>query len=92
LLFSGRLCGPLPRRRHHNIKGCYSPPGFADPFPAAATVTLDNPAYRWLGLSLMRGKLDWALLRRLRVRSRALGNEQYALSDHKWMALEVSFD
>jgi hypothetical protein len=28
----------------------------ADPFPPSTT-TLDNPAYRWLGLSLMKGAL-----------------------------------
>lgn len=35
-----------------------SPHAAADPFPPD-TVTLDNPAYRWFGLSLMKGKLDW---------------------------------
>lgn len=64
-------------------------PGFADPFPAATTVTLDNPRYRWFGLSCMRGKLDWVLLRRLRAIRTALGNEDYTLSDHKWLAAEV---
>lgn len=64
-------------------------PGFACPFPAATTVTLDNPAYKWLGVSLMRGKLDWALLRRAGVVGRCLGNEAYTLSDHKWMCVDV---
>ncbi|GAB4817241.1 hypothetical protein N2152v2_004287 [Parachlorella kessleri] len=67
-------------------------PGFSDPFPAATTVTLDNPAYRWLGFSLMRGKLDWALLRRLRVHSTHVGNLDYGLSDHRWLAAEVSLE
>lgn len=31
--------------------------GFEDPFPASTTITLDNPAYRWFGISLMRGVL-----------------------------------
>ena len=67
-------------------------PGFTDPFPARTTVTLDNPAYRWFGLSLMRGKLDWVLLRRLRVERTALGNEDYALSDHKWLTADVALE
>jgi hypothetical protein len=64
-------------------------PGFACPFPAATTVTLDNPAYRWFGMSLMRGKLDWALLRGMEVRATAIGNADYSLSDHKWLLVEV---
>ena len=63
----------------------------ADPFDPA-TVTLDNPAYRWFGLSLMKGKLDWVLLRRLRAAAQAVGTHVYALSDHKWLAAEVAFD
>lgn len=64
-------------------------PGFRCPFPAATTVTLDNPAYRWFGMSLMRGKLDWALLRGLAAGATAVGNADYALSDHKWLLVEV---
>lgn len=63
-----------------------------DPFPAATTVTLDNPAYRWFGLSLMRGKLDWVLLRQLQVLGTQLGNHNYALSDHKWMTVDVALE
>lgn len=40
----------------------------------------------------MKGKLDWVLLRRLRVAAQAVGNHGYALSDHKWLAAEVAFD
>ncbi|PSC72469.1 Endonuclease exonuclease phosphatase domain-containing [Micractinium conductrix] len=58
------------------------------PFPPTTT-TLDNPAYRWFGLSLMKGKLDWVLLRRLRAVTTQVGNHSYALSDHKWLAAEV---
>jgi hypothetical protein len=63
----------------------------ADPFDPH-TVTLDNPRYRWFGLSLMKGKLDWLLLRRLRVTTQATGNHGYELSDHKWLAAEVAFN
>jgi hypothetical protein len=67
-------------------------PGFACPFPAASTATLDNPRYRLLGRSLMRGKLDWALLRRLRVLESALGNLDYALSDHRLLLVRVALE
>ena len=40
----------------------------------------------------MRGKLDWALLRRLRVHSTHVGNLDYSLSDHRWLAVEVSLE
>lgn len=63
----------------------------ADPFDPR-TVTLDNPRYRWFGLSLMKGKLDWVLLRRLRVAAQSIGNHEYQLSDHKWLAAEVALD
>ena len=64
--------------------------GFHDPFPANL-VTLDNPAYRVLGVPLMQGKLDWVLLRRLRARGTAVGNHDYSLSDHKWLSVSVEF-
>ena len=63
-------------------------PGFACPFPAATTITLDNPTYRWFGVSFMRGKLDWALLRRVRAVRTGVGNDDFALSDHKWLLVE----
>ena len=65
--------------------------GFWDPFDPKHTVTLDNPSYRWFGLSLMKGKLDWVLLRRLCLHGTAVGNSGYTLSDHKWLAADVSF-
>jgi len=48
--------------------------GFSDPFPVRL-VTLDNPAYRIWGISLMEAKLDWVLLRRLRAQATAVGNK-----------------
>lgn len=31
--------------------------GFADPFHPVDTITLDNPSFRFFGISLMKGKL-----------------------------------
>jgi hypothetical protein len=67
-------------------------PGFTCPFEASKTVTLDNLAYRLWGFSLMKGKLDWTLLRRLRWLRKELGNLNYELSDHRWMLVEVQFE
>lgn len=64
-------------------------PGFVDPFDAVNDVTLDNPAYRLGPIHLMRGKLDWVLLRGCRVVSKAMGNDAYTASDHKWLMVEV---
>ena len=63
-------------------------PGFACPFPAATTITLDNPNYKLWGFSFMRGKLDWMLLRRFTVTSTRFGNLDYRLSDHRWLLVE----
>ena len=62
--------------------------GFSDPF-YYNTVTLDNPAYRYLGFSLMKGKLDWLLLRKMQVLETSTGNHDYAASDHKWLSASV---
>ena len=66
--------------------------GFADPFSVvpAETITLDNPKYRFFGFSLMAGKLDWVLLRRLTVKSSVVGNHDYSASDHKWLCADVT--
>uniref|UniRef100_A0A383VN26 Endonuclease/exonuclease/phosphatase domain-containing protein n=1 Tax=Tetradesmus obliquus TaxID=3088 RepID=A0A383VN26_TETOB len=42
-------------------------PGFFDPFDVNKDVTLDNPAYRIGPIHCMAGKLDWCLLRGMRV-------------------------
>jgi hypothetical protein len=60
-------------------------PGFVDPWCPDGGVTLNNPTY----LGLMQGKLDWLLVRHLRVVSTSMGNHDYALSDHKWLCAEV---
>ena len=65
--------------------------GFQDPFDPVTTVTLDNPAYRYLGYSLMKGKLDWLLLRKMRVLEKDIGNHDYSASDHKWLSANVEF-
>ncbi len=41
---------------------------------------------------MMKGKLDWALLRRLRVHDKTMGNSDYSLSDHKWLQVRVSLE
>ena len=63
--------------------------GFKDPFDAATTVTLDNPAYRYFGFSLMKGKLDWLLLRNMQVLETGIGNDDYSASDHKWLSATI---
>ena len=66
------------------------PAGFADPFHPVDTVTLDNPNFRLFGISLMKGKLDWVLLRRLTVTGTSVGNHDYSASDHKWLCVDVT--
>ena len=67
-------------------------PGFRDPFSPDGDVTLNNPRY-W---GLMQGKLDWVLLRGAALThsralaSKSLGNDDYALSDHKWLAVDIA--
>ncbi|KAK9820602.1 hypothetical protein WJX72_012209 [[Myrmecia] bisecta] len=63
-------------------------PGFHDPFDPDTT-TLDNPSYRIFRVSLMKGKLDWLLLRRLKAVATSIGNHDYKASDHKWLAADV---
>lgn len=70
----------------------YHGAGFQDPFDVRKDVTLDNSAYRFWGVSLMAGKLDWLLLRRLAVQSKHMGNHDYAASDHKWLSVDVAFE
>ena len=62
-------------------------PGFRDPFNVDSDVTLNNPTY-W---GLMQGKLDWVLLRgaAMAVAGTELGNHDYKLSDHKWLAVDM---
>ena len=63
--------------------------GFVDPFDPLHTVTLDNPDYRFFGISLMKGKLDWLLMRKCSVLDKAVGNHDYAASDHKWLMASI---
>jgi hypothetical protein len=64
--------------------------GFHDPFDPVQTITLDNPQYRFCGVPLMQGKLDWLLLRRLHVHGTSVGNHDFLKSDHKWLCADVS--
>lgn len=63
-------------------------PAFSCPFDEK-TITLDNPKYKFFGISLMAGKLDWMLVRRVKVLNTKVGNDDYALSDHKWLSADV---
>lgn len=67
--------------------------GFVDPWVADNPdhATLDNPAWRFFGRSLMKGKLDWMLLRRLRVMHKDLTNHDYSASDHKLLWVDVEW-
>mmetsp|Transcript_5423 Transcript_5423/g.13831 ORF Transcript_5423/g.13831 Transcript_5423/m.13831 type:complete len:460 (-) Transcript_5423:125-1504(-) len=65
-------------------------PGFVDPFDVTTT-TLEPDFTKFCGYPLMNGKLDWLLLRALEVRHKEIGNHDYSLSDHKWLAAEVAF-
>lgn len=38
----------------------------------------------------MRGKLDWLLVRNLRVVGKRMGNHGFAWSDHKWLYAELA--
>lgn len=38
---------------------------------------------------LRRGKLDWVMVRQMGVAKSDIGNHEYALSDHKWLSLEL---
>lgn len=67
-------------------------PYFQCPFPAASTITLDNPKYKIIGKSLMKGKLDWVMVRRMEVKKKWLRNEEYEWSDHKSMIVEVKVE
>lgn len=68
----------------------FLPAGFADPFHPVDTITLDNPKFRFFGISLMKGKLDWVLLRRMIVTGTSVGNHDYSASDHKWLCADVT--
>lgn len=66
--------------------------GFADPFDPVDTITLDNPQFKVFGFSMMKGKLDWMLLRRLDVKDKSVGNHDYSASDHKWLCADVTME
>lgn len=72
--------------------GAITNPGFSDPWDPRRDITVDLIKYRWLGLRLMTGKLDWVLLRNCTVVSKAMGNDEYDKSDHKWLMCEVMLD
>lgn len=90
-------CTDPSRINHHLLKLGLPPavaqaavnPGFLDPYDVINDVTLDNPKYRLGPVSLMSGKLDWVLLRGCRLVHKAMGNDNYAASDHKWLMSDI---
>lgn len=42
-------------------------PGFTDPWNPRRDITIDLIQYRWFGLHLMTGKLDWLLTRQCKA-------------------------
>ena len=55
-------------------------------WPACGKAAADGGALR----RSLQGKLDWILLSRgLGSRSRSQGNDDYKLSDHKWLLVDV---
>eukprot|EP00884_Botryococcus_braunii_P013625 jgi/Botrbrau1/22263/Bobra.0138s0025.1 len=66
-------------------------PGFKDPFDPVKTVTLDHPGFRFFGHGLVKGKLDWLLMRCLKPITTSVGNDDYSMSDHKWLCADVTF-
>ena len=84
--------GVLNQNATQTHDACDVTAGFADPFDVRRDVTLDNPKYRLLGWPLMAGKLDWVLLRRLRVRHKEMRNLDYAASDHRLLLVDGVLD
>eukprot|EP01024_Parvocaulis_polyphysoides_P012591 TRINITY_DN14591_c0_g1_i4.p4 TRINITY_DN14591_c0_g1~~TRINITY_DN14591_c0_g1_i4.p4 ORF type:complete len:144 (-),score=26.45 TRINITY_DN14591_c0_g1_i4:422-853(-) len=65
-------------------------PGFWDPWDVDEESTLDI-FYFFNVLHLMRGKLDWLLLRGdLAVAKKEIGNQDYSASDHKYLLAELT--
>jgi endonuclease/exonuclease/phosphatase family metal-dependent hydrolase len=87
LLAPGEQCNPRLRAWGLSEDVCKLAinPGFVDPFCPDEDVTLDNPKY----YGLMRGRLDWMLLRGLACKAHALGNRDFGFSDHAWMSADV---
>ena len=89
---AGHCSGALSQNATQTHGACDVTAGFADPFDVRRDVTLDNPQYRLLGWPLMAGKLDWALLRRLRAVHKEMRNLNYAASDHRLLLVEGEMD
>ncbi|KAI9029936.1 Endonuclease/exonuclease/phosphatase [Phycomyces nitens] len=60
-------------------------PGFYDPWDPEE-VTLENPGYG----GLFKAKLDWTLVRGMRVLRKGRGNLDYKASDHAYLWIEVA--
>lgn len=65
-------------------------PGFDDPWDTDKDVTLQKPKTGWINWNLVSGKLDWLLVRNLKVSQKWIGNHDYKHSDHKWLMVMAS--
>lgn len=66
-------------------------PGFYDPFDTNKDITLQEPKIGPFNLNLVAGKLDWLLVRDMKIVNTEIGNHDYAASDHKWLMATVLF-
>jgi len=64
-------------------------PGFEDPFDIHSP-TLEPGFMKICGYPLMNGKLDWLLLRCADVVRKETGNDDYSMSDHKWLLADIN--
>ena len=58
---------------------------FYDPFHVTRDITLNHPSY----FGFVQGKLDWLLLSGLTTQQCRIGNLDFGLSDHKYLAAVV---
>ncbi|RUP44458.1 hypothetical protein BC936DRAFT_149427 [Jimgerdemannia flammicorona] len=86
---------PIPISDHVTLSGFFSTvlrqarnPGFYDPWSPTLDITLQNPRC----LSLFAAKLDWTLVRGFKCVDRWMGNDDYAASDHKYLAVCLRYD
>lgn len=64
-------------------------PGFYDPWNPDKDITLQQPKTGPINWNLVTGKLDWILIKDLKVSRKHIGNHDYSLSDHKWLMVHL---
>ena len=60
-------------------------PGWWDPFDVRKDVTITN------NLGWMKAKVDWSFVRQMKVLDHRMDNEDFQMSDHKCLILEVEY-